>query len=413
MATGHRELATANTGLAEPDVFYFGNAIGESGNSSTDAAVTAADALAARGRISATTSVSIDSNWDYNRDGFITVADMQTAQHNYTAGDAVLNLIAPPAAPEPMAIPLSVATEPEADATDSITPTIPPTSDTDSSDIDSKDAISSTIGMPTASTLPPPTPPSQQIAAQREDEPAVSNALAAKNTLPVAITSNVSSYSVQPILATATPSIAVTAKQRLQTVIDTAPVVAAPLSVAAQVSAPTLLASLAGTMQVPTPATIVAPTSAVRLAGQSDLPIADSAAKSATAGVLRASVVPVGQIVPTTIAGAATATEAKGSQELSAVGIGISEARPGVASSPSRFAPLSLQQPASRQAQAAFARITAVNPLSASAVDIALADQDSEPLSEVPGTLEEFAIGLLNSVARGNKLVPKGGLLVK
>ncbi len=90
-------LPTLNTGLAEPSVFYFGNAIGDSGNSSTDAAVTAADALAARGRIAPNTSVAIDSPWDYNRDGFVTIDDMQAAQQNYTAGDAVLQLLAPPA----------------------------------------------------------------------------------------------------------------------------------------------------------------------------------------------------------------------------------------------------------------------------------------------------------------------------
>ena len=63
-------LADTDTGLAAPDVFYFGNAIGESGNSTTDAAVTTADALAARGRISPNT-VSVTSPYDYNRDGVI------------------------------------------------------------------------------------------------------------------------------------------------------------------------------------------------------------------------------------------------------------------------------------------------------------------------------------------------------
>ncbi|NIM48762.1 MAG: hypothetical protein GTO22_05810, partial [Gemmatimonadales bacterium] len=41
-------LANADTGLSETDVFYFGNAIGESGNSPTDAMVNAADMLGAR-----------------------------------------------------------------------------------------------------------------------------------------------------------------------------------------------------------------------------------------------------------------------------------------------------------------------------------------------------------------------------
>ena len=41
-------LANETTGLAQPDVFYFGNAIGESGNSTTDAKVNAFDMLGNR-----------------------------------------------------------------------------------------------------------------------------------------------------------------------------------------------------------------------------------------------------------------------------------------------------------------------------------------------------------------------------
>ena len=40
--------ATAATGLSSPDVFYFGNAIGESGNSATSAQVSAVDEIAAQ-----------------------------------------------------------------------------------------------------------------------------------------------------------------------------------------------------------------------------------------------------------------------------------------------------------------------------------------------------------------------------
>ncbi|MDY7011491.1 MAG: hypothetical protein SVV80_12185, partial [Planctomycetota bacterium] len=38
----------AATGLASPDVFYFGNAIGETGNSATDATVKPTDEIGAR-----------------------------------------------------------------------------------------------------------------------------------------------------------------------------------------------------------------------------------------------------------------------------------------------------------------------------------------------------------------------------
>ncbi|MFI5377669.1 MAG: right-handed parallel beta-helix repeat-containing protein [Tepidisphaerales bacterium] len=86
-------LADANTGLAAPDVFYFGNAIGESGNSTTDAAVTSADMLAARGHPAAG-PVAITNPWDYNRDGSVNSADTTVAQTNQTAGSAVLILLA-------------------------------------------------------------------------------------------------------------------------------------------------------------------------------------------------------------------------------------------------------------------------------------------------------------------------------
>ena len=41
-------LANEHTGLAEPDVFYFGNAIGESGNATGNAIVNATDEIMAR-----------------------------------------------------------------------------------------------------------------------------------------------------------------------------------------------------------------------------------------------------------------------------------------------------------------------------------------------------------------------------
>jgi len=40
--------ATVNTGLTANDVFYFGNAVGETGNSPTDAVVNSTDEIAAR-----------------------------------------------------------------------------------------------------------------------------------------------------------------------------------------------------------------------------------------------------------------------------------------------------------------------------------------------------------------------------
>ena len=40
-------LATPNTALAKPDVFYFGNAIGDSGDSANNAWINASDEIAA------------------------------------------------------------------------------------------------------------------------------------------------------------------------------------------------------------------------------------------------------------------------------------------------------------------------------------------------------------------------------
>ena len=64
-------LATENSGLTEPDVFHFGNAIGESGNSTTDAKVNAFDMLAARDnqrQFHRSQHRSIDDFVDFNRD---------------------------------------------------------------------------------------------------------------------------------------------------------------------------------------------------------------------------------------------------------------------------------------------------------------------------------------------------------
>ena len=88
-------LANADTGLVSPDVFYFGNAVGESGNSSTNAAVNASDSLGARGHES-TGPVSITNPWDYNRDGTVNGADVTIAQQNGTSGAAELQLISIP-----------------------------------------------------------------------------------------------------------------------------------------------------------------------------------------------------------------------------------------------------------------------------------------------------------------------------
>ena len=91
-------LATAHTGLAEADVFYFGNAVGESGNSATDAKVNAFDMLAARNnQRHFLDPAPIDFPFDYNRDRRVNVFDMLIARNNTTHFLNALKLITVPA----------------------------------------------------------------------------------------------------------------------------------------------------------------------------------------------------------------------------------------------------------------------------------------------------------------------------
>ena len=98
--------ANANTNLASPDVFYFGNAVGDSGNSTTDANVNTSDSLGARGH--STTSAGISNVYDFNKDGMVNAADTTIAQQNGTAGAAALQLISAPAIVIPTMTPIVV-----------------------------------------------------------------------------------------------------------------------------------------------------------------------------------------------------------------------------------------------------------------------------------------------------------------
>lgn len=83
-------LATANTGLAAPDVFYFGNAVAETGNRTDNAAVTSADALRVLNNISA--SASILNPYDINRDGKVGSADRLLVLNNLSALNSLVLL---------------------------------------------------------------------------------------------------------------------------------------------------------------------------------------------------------------------------------------------------------------------------------------------------------------------------------
>jgi len=90
-------LATAATGLRSDDVFYFGNAVAESGNSTDDTRVNAADILLARNNPRNFLNPSpVDFDFDYNRDGRVNATDMLLARNNQTHLLNALPLFAAP-----------------------------------------------------------------------------------------------------------------------------------------------------------------------------------------------------------------------------------------------------------------------------------------------------------------------------
>lgn len=76
-------LADLNTGLGASDIFYFGNAVGESGNITADAKVTSADALRVLNNITATAAIT--SANDHNRDGRVASADRLVVLNNLSS----------------------------------------------------------------------------------------------------------------------------------------------------------------------------------------------------------------------------------------------------------------------------------------------------------------------------------------
>jgi hypothetical protein len=86
--------ATANTGLAAADVFYFGNAPGESGNWATAALVNSVDEAGARHHPrGAGNPAPVTYRWDYNRDGRVNFSDVYAARGGRTSADTALKLI--------------------------------------------------------------------------------------------------------------------------------------------------------------------------------------------------------------------------------------------------------------------------------------------------------------------------------
>lgn len=77
-------LANERTGLASPDVFYFGNAVGETGNTADNALVNAIDYSALRSRLF-TRNADLSNPYDLDRDGRISALDLVIVRRSRTA----------------------------------------------------------------------------------------------------------------------------------------------------------------------------------------------------------------------------------------------------------------------------------------------------------------------------------------
>ncbi len=87
--------ANAATGLSSDDVFYFGNAIGETGDNPANARVDANDIARVRSNLSGFFTVGSESFYDFNRDGRVNATDIGIARNNLS-GFFGLNLITAP-----------------------------------------------------------------------------------------------------------------------------------------------------------------------------------------------------------------------------------------------------------------------------------------------------------------------------
>jgi hypothetical protein len=88
--------ANARTGLAAPYVFYVGNAIGEIGNSATDASVSGIDQLQIRLHSTAPLGATVINQYDITRDKQVSGTDQLSCRINSTAPASSLLLISVP-----------------------------------------------------------------------------------------------------------------------------------------------------------------------------------------------------------------------------------------------------------------------------------------------------------------------------
>jgi hypothetical protein len=89
--------ATAATGLVAPDVFCFGNAIGETGNNPNDAAVNSGDIIAVRDHPTSFGNPALASNpYDFNHDASVNSSDIIIARDHPTSFSTTLKFLHPP-----------------------------------------------------------------------------------------------------------------------------------------------------------------------------------------------------------------------------------------------------------------------------------------------------------------------------
>jgi hypothetical protein len=87
----------ANSGLARDDVFYFGNAIGETGNDSGNALVSSVDVIGARDNPHGPfDQATITDRFDFNRDGLVNGSDVIIARDHTTSPFTALQMILVP-----------------------------------------------------------------------------------------------------------------------------------------------------------------------------------------------------------------------------------------------------------------------------------------------------------------------------
>ncbi len=102
--------SNATTGLPRDEVFYFGNAIGETGDNPSNALVNASDILAARDNPRGPlTLAGIDNPHDFNRDRLVTATDVILARDHVTSPFTALRRITPDVAPAAVAAALATA----------------------------------------------------------------------------------------------------------------------------------------------------------------------------------------------------------------------------------------------------------------------------------------------------------------